>query len=355
MSSSTDIVYDYVPLDDLDKAIEIEQQGYPADEAGSAESFRLRQSQAGTLFLGAYQVDGSSRTLIAYICSTLSPATSRTHESMSTLTTHIPGSSSVCIHSVCVSGTHRHQGIGLALLKEYISRLEQANIDGSAKYERVLLITHENLRGFYEQGGFEWVGPSPIVHGSKPWFEMRRNLTRGDSTELSKPVHSETQLPPGVWEALQRRPDIIPSSRQISDFPNGLADVLTADGKKQGVSHNKFDLLCPRAGCGSIILKNGVGEWVERSSVQLEPTGSPENPHLSPLPTPPETAQWWLITGSPMAFENIGFTRPVQSLTNSGPKLKLLICGECDLGPLGWSEEGGSEFWLACSRVCYRG
>lgn len=80
-----------------------------------------------------------------------------------------------------------------------------------------------------------------------------------------------------------------------------------------------------------------------------------------------------------MAFENIGFTRPVQPLTNSGKsicllnhlrnffiticgnaffagqQLKLLACAECDLGPLGWSEEGGSEYWLACSRVSYGG
>jgi hypothetical protein len=38
----------------------------------------------------------------------------------------------------------------------------------------------------------------------------------------------------------------------------------------------------------------------------------------------------------------------------TGKKLKLLACAECDLGPLGWSEEGGTEFWLTCSRVGYR-
>ena len=78
-----------------------------------------------------------------------------------------------------------------------------------------------------------------------------------------------------------------------------------------------------------------------------------------------------------MAFENIAFTRAVQPLANSGKsfcllnhirnifmtvrvlfftgkQLKLLACGECELGPLGWSE-GGSEYWLACSRVGYGG
>lgn len=39
----------------------------------------------------------------------------------------------------------------------------------------------------------------------------------------------------------------------------------------------------------------------------------------------------------------------------AGQRLKLLACGECDLGPLGWSEEGGFEYWLACARVGYGG
>ncbi|KIJ98946.1 hypothetical protein K443DRAFT_50899, partial [Laccaria amethystina LaAM-08-1] len=120
---------------------------------------------------------------------------------------------------------------------------------------------------------------------------------------------------------------------------------------------NKFDLLCPRNGCGSVILKSGAGSWVERASVQLD---NQDNPFFQVLPTPPATAQWWLVTPSPMTFENIGFTRPVVPQIPSGkfidrccPRLKLLICAECDLGPLGWCEEGGSEFWLACSRVGY--
>lgn len=70
-----------------------------------------------------------------------------------------------------------------------------------------------------------------------------------------------------------------------------------------------------------------------------------------------------------MAFENIGFSKPVgdsgediehspkiNEFPNeySGSRKKLLACAECDLGPLGWCEEGGTEFWLACSRVAYR-
>ncbi|KIK95209.1 hypothetical protein PAXRUDRAFT_827235 [Paxillus rubicundulus Ve08.2h10] len=132
-------------------------------------------------------------------------------------------------------------------------------------------------------------------------------------------------------------------------------DLTKTDGSEDGVLTNKYDLLCPR-GCRSVILKSGVGKWIERSGVEMNTPGHPLNPALAPLPVPPETTQWWLVTPSPMAFENIGFSRPVASAGDSSalPKLlTFLICADCDVGPLGWSEEGGKEFWLACSRVKY--
>lgn len=59
----------------------------------------------------------------------------------------------------------------------------------------------------------------------------------------------------------------------------------------------------------------------------MEPVGLPAHSLLPTLPTPPETAQWWFITPSPMAFENIGFTRPVQALSQSqGMYLHTLLC-----------------------------
>lgn len=74
------------------------------------------------------------------------------------------------------------------------------------------------------------------------------------------------QLPPGIWDALQC-PNTDRLSRLLSDFPNGIADVTDTEGR-EGVLVNKFDLLCPKVNCGSVILKNGVGLWVERSSIQ---------------------------------------------------------------------------------------
>lgn len=55
----------------------------------------------------------------------------------------------------------------------------------------------------------------------------------------------------------------------------------------------------------------------------MEPVET-RSPDLVALPAPPKTAQWWLITPSPMEFENVGFTRPVQSLTELGEHREFL-------------------------------
>ncbi|KAL7284214.1 hypothetical protein ACG7TL_001496 [Trametes sanguinea] len=362
------VFYGLVSEQELEDAHKIEARGYPEDEAGSLKTFRYRQSQAPELFLGAYvpQTETGGRKLIGYVCATLSPESTLTHASMST---HVPGSSSICIHSVCVDPDYRRKHFGLNLVKEFVSRAEHATREG-AGYERILLIAHEELRGFYEKAGFEWVGRSAVEHGSRPWYEMRRDLGAHhteNAASTSTPVAQQLQavqglpepqsLPPGLWEALQRsstRPR--PASRLLTSFPDAVQDVVT-DNSKEGAGGsltNKYDLLCPRPGCGSIILKSGVATWVERESVQLDPAGQTLPEYLGALPAPPATAQWWLVKPNAMAFENIGFSRAIQATGPNGQKLKLLACAECDLGPLGWCEEGGSEFWLACNRVGYR-
>ena len=219
------------------------------------------------------------------------------------MSTHVPGSASVCIHSICVVPGLRRKGVAVAILKEYVSRLQKASQEG-APYRRILLITHEELMGLYSKAGFETVGKSAVVHGSRPWFEMRKTLI---APEPIQETALPQQLPPGLWEALQRSSATRsrPAARPLTSFPGGVNDVVEE-------VWNKFDLLCPREGCGSVILKAKVASLVEGPSAQLEPQGR-ENPHLPPLPTPPASTHWWKVTPNAMAFENIGFSRPVGS------------------------------------------
>ncbi|KAI0635145.1 hypothetical protein C8Q77DRAFT_1277872 [Trametes polyzona] len=388
----SEIFYDLVSPDELEAAAAIEARSYPEDEAGSLETFRYRQAQAPELFLGAFIPapggQGNGRTLIGYVCATLSPDSTLTHDSMST---HVPGSGSICIHSVCVDAAHRRRHVGLDLVREFVARAERAARDGTAPHlERVLLIAHEELQGFYAKAGFELVGRSAVVHGARPWYEMRKELREPSADKSSAPAakseapsaaaevaHPQTTraqgeqgqssgtsgsdqgqgLPPGLWEALQQSSTRTrPAARLLSSFPNAVQDVVSDIGgdNTDGLPTNKYDLLCPRPGCGSIILKAGVASWVERASVQLDSPGQTIPDYLGALPAPPATTQWWLVKPNAMAFENIGFSRAVQATGPGGRKLKFLACAECDLGPLGWCEEGGSEFWLASNRVGYR-
>lgn len=182
------------------------------------------------------------------------------------MSTHVPASSSVCIHSVCVSANHRRNGVGLGLLKEYLTRLEDARRE--ERYERVLLIAHQELRPFYAKAGFEWVGESQVTHGSRPWYEMRKILGTSSAAPSLETTESQQTLPSGLWEALQRPSSHSSSTiRPFSSFPNGVVDLTDAETSSNA---NKFDIICPRPGCGSIILKNGVGKFVDRAATDAQ-------------------------------------------------------------------------------------
>ncbi|KAF8631457.1 hypothetical protein AX15_002395 [Amanita polypyramis BW_CC] len=177
-------------------------------------------------------------------------------------------------------------------------------------------------------------------------------LPRAQGSDVAAAELPRDQLA-NLWESLQRAPKDRPSSRQLLEIAGGIAGVVSTDEKQGGMAVNKYDLLCPRKQCSSVVLKKGIAMWVEKSSMKLEPEDS-RHELLPALPEPPETTHWWLVTPSPMTFENIGFSYPVASLSANEPQMKLLACAECDLGPLGWTEAGSTEFWLACGRVAYR-
>ncbi|KAK8844762.1 hypothetical protein IAR55_006612 [Kwoniella newhampshirensis] len=152
-----------------------------------------------------------------------------------------------------------------------------------------------------------------------------------------------------------------PSTSPYSAFLNPLNDLLTTTSTSLKVGSKQVNtrrIYCPREGCGSWILSEGVGEWVTVDGPVL-PT-DPSSP-FPPSPALPSGTPLWHISSSPFAFDNIGFSKPDLSTAlpphtpglQSNSQVKWLICAECDLGPLGWSYEGGKEAWLAVERVKY--
>ncbi|KAH9003313.1 acyl-CoA N-acyltransferase [Lactarius hatsudake] len=325
------LFFDLVSEEEVRSVHALEVQGFPPEEAATIEKLSFRQKNAQELFLGAFvpQTD-SGRTLLGYIDGVLSSETTLTSESMST---HEPGARTVLIHGVCVSPNVRRRGIANALLSEYQRRLAAA---GSC--DRVLLISHEDRASLYERAGFKSRGISSITFAGTPWLELEWVVP---VDTIDSQGTSQAEITPRLLAALQNQSAQPPRNGQLfSSIEKGvLYDSQTL---------NRFDLLCVNERCGSVILKRGVAVFHERESVQLEPAGT-SHPDLPGLPSPPEKTQWWLVTPSPMLFENIGFSNPV----HLDKPLKLLACAECDLGPVGWCEPGGNEFWVACQRVRY--
>ncbi|CAG8433159.1 9560_t:CDS:2 [Diversispora eburnea] len=162
------IVYQNVPASDIERAFELESQGYPPEEAATLEKLEYRQKNAPKLFLGAYlpsiPSNNNNEYLIGFIVSTLTTSHFLTEESMSN---HEPDGKTVCIHSVCIDKQYRRRGIATDLLKEYIERLKNLY-----KYERIVLISHKHLIPLYQKVGFICKGESEIVHGNEKWFDL---------------------------------------------------------------------------------------------------------------------------------------------------------------------------------------
>lgn len=214
-------------------------------------SGRYRHAHAPELFLGAFEPADAGRTLIGYVNATRSTSDTLTHASMST---HEPGGRSACIHSVCVRNDRKRKGVATALLKEYLARLT-----ATKAASRALLITHEELRPFYEGCGLKWVGPSPVLHGSRPWFGMRWDATPAPSGP------SQQQ----IFEALQnasQKPR--PAGKLLSEMNGGIAEASLLD-EKFGRKRNAHDLLCPRSGCGSVILRKSTATLEQREAIDV--------------------------------------------------------------------------------------
>lgn len=229
----------------------MEKTAYPADEAGSYKTFVYRQSVAPNLFLGAYdQTNDNEKRLVGYICSTLSKSETLTHESM---TTHDPDGKTICIHSVCVDPGHQRQKIGSSLLKEYVRRW----MDGP--YDRISLLAHEELIKFYADAGFKLIGKSEVVHGSKPWFELRCSLqSQAPDVTMQRRILE-------VLREQSNQSEIHRSDKKLASyFPGGASELADEQGS------NKLRLYCPRITCRSVILLERTATFVERPGILVK-------------------------------------------------------------------------------------
>ncbi|GAA5849026.1 hypothetical protein JCM9279_004698 [Rhodotorula babjevae] len=338
-----DCDYALVQAADIPRAFAIEQAGFPEDEAAALDSLRYRQANAADLFLGAFSRE--PRSLVAYVCATRTSSSTLTHDSMAT---HDPRGAYVAIHSVCVDEAHRRKGVALALVKEYLARLEVN--DDSVLGAR--LIAHDNLIKLYQLAGFELVGRSKVVHGAKPWYELKVDFGRA-STSASSSSPAPAPAPTSATAAAEDDEGDVRSPGRLLARAGGIGALVdSASGT------NAVDLFCPRAECRCLLLRRGAGKWVRAHASDFELPALPR-PVSAPEPAPAPSNGYWSVS-SPLAFENIGFSRNAlppsasSSSTSSavapaapaGATIKYLTCADCDHGPLGWHDTEGRDLGL---------
>ncbi|KAM0786802.1 hypothetical protein ACM66B_002235 [Microbotryomycetes sp. NB124-2] len=320
------VTFRLVSAEEIDRAYELETAGYPADEAATLESLQLRQYRAPELFLGAY--DGS-HGLVGFVCGTLTDKATLTHESMST---HVSGAAFVAIHSVCVASSHRRQGIALGLVRDYVSRLRTGK-----RYKGALLIAHDHLIPLYQKAGFELVGESSVVHGSEKWYEMRAHLDSEKVADEEK--HAQ------VVAAVADEQEIRNPGRTFASF-GGVDNLVDKEAMV-----NKADLFCPRPECRCLLLKASVGKLVRGRKGDFKLPDLPRPVNSAPAISTQHGTFW--SVASPLAFENIGFSRnapPPTSAEDSHARppanIKYVTCADCDHGPLGWHDTEGRDLGL---------
>lgn len=143
-------------VDDLGVVSRLESSSFPADEAASPETIRVRHNVAEKYFCVIKKADVID--CIGFINATCIVGETVKEESM---TDHAPEGKSLVIHSVTVSPEYRRGGVGSAMLKSYVNRIAT----DCPEIERLLLLSKAYLLGYYVSCGFQLIGLSSVKHG----------------------------------------------------------------------------------------------------------------------------------------------------------------------------------------------
>ncbi|KAG2485669.1 hypothetical protein HYH03_015641 [Edaphochlamys debaryana] len=166
-------------LEDLGRIHALEAASYPEDEAATREKLDMRLQRAPEVFMVAMQcpegaAEDADPAVVGYVCGTCTSADRLTHDSMST---HEEGPSAalLCVHSVVVEASLRRRGLALRMLRAYVPFVRTT----APHLRTIRLICKKDLIPLYEKAGFSLVGPSDVVHGQDPWYELALELGDG--------------------------------------------------------------------------------------------------------------------------------------------------------------------------------
>jgi predicted PhzF superfamily epimerase YddE/YHI9/ribosomal protein S18 acetylase RimI-like enzyme len=185
---------------DIPACAELEKAGYPESEGASKTTLQYRQHHAARYFRCAVvrennddinisssstvnnnnnntlvkssnviNNDDDADIVVGFVCSTRCKTFTE-----ASLHAHVSDGAILAIHSVVVQESYRHLGIATAMLRNYVSVIqERARKDG---IEKIALMAKSKMLTFYIHCGFQVVRPSAIVHGADPWYDLELDL-----------------------------------------------------------------------------------------------------------------------------------------------------------------------------------
>ncbi|EFO85782.1 hypothetical protein GCK72_005263 [Caenorhabditis remanei] len=119
---------------------------------------------------------------------------------------------------------------------------------------------------------------------------------------------------------------------------NGKCEKVNKDDLINEDDRNLHKIVCRR--CKSVIFPEDVVMTVDNQPYQLRVMT-----HQAKGPAAFEKISWWWYTESDMVFDTVGW--------QTVDKKKVLMCGDCELGPIGFRSEDNKKFWVAVERVKY--
>ncbi|CAJ0952784.1 unnamed protein product, partial [Mesorhabditis belari] len=102
---------------------------------------------------------------------------------------------------------------------------------------------------------------------------------------------------------------------------------------------NYKKIVCRR--CNSIVFPPNVVIYVEKFPVKL-----PQMSHEGEGKMPEEVISWWWYTNDDLDFDTIGWQ------TIKGKRF-VLMCGDCEFGPIGFRTDDNKHFYVAVERMNY--
>ena len=155
-----------IKKEDLNQVAGIETECFPAAEAASKQSIKLRIDT----FPESFFVAEKNGKIVGFIngCATNSPVIY--DELYHNVSHHIPDGESLTVFGLDVLPEYQRQGIAAKLMNYYI---KTARNDGR---KRVILTCKDRLVHYYEYFGFVNMGISESTHGGAQWFNMTLTL-----------------------------------------------------------------------------------------------------------------------------------------------------------------------------------